>query len=70
MHLSCRGVKPSVTSFNSLITAASDGGSYDALLEVGQPPAAAAGQACHGHSYTSVRRPSILRAPLPAALPT
>lgn len=30
-----RGVKPSVTSFNSLITAASDGGSYDALLEVG-----------------------------------
>lgn len=35
---SCRGVKPSVTSFNSLITAASDGGSYDALLEVGLPP--------------------------------
>lgn len=31
-----RGVRPSVTTFNSLITAASDSSSYGALLEIGQ----------------------------------
>lgn len=31
----CRGVHPSVTTFNCLLAAASDSGSYEALLEVG-----------------------------------
>ncbi|KAL4429625.1 hypothetical protein ABPG77_008674 [Micractinium sp. CCAP 211/92] len=50
-----RGVKPSVTSFNSLITAASDGGSYDALLEVGRCLAEADPevQACVMNTYVA-----------------
>ncbi|PSC69633.1 pentatricopeptide repeat-containing protein [Micractinium conductrix] len=50
-----RGVKPSVSTFNVLITAASDGGSYTALLEVGQCLQAADAdvQACCLNSYVA-----------------
>ena len=32
----CRGVRPCITTFNTLIAAASDSSSYGALLEVGE----------------------------------
>ncbi|KAL4458358.1 hypothetical protein ABPG75_013223 [Micractinium tetrahymenae] len=50
-----RGVKPSVTTFNALLTAASDGGSYDALLEVGRCLAEADPevQACVMNTYVA-----------------